>query len=139
MRRIVLVSHDTIQRFEEMRDCMDRVVENAVHGEFTSDDLKEMIANGSAFGAFCAVDGRVVMAIVWEIRDYPRMRVVNLVAMGGSRLFDLFKRYWDVMRSVWKSQGASHIECFTSPAMVRLIKQGNIPLKQIYVFSRGEL
>lgn len=130
----------TIYRFEEIRGCIDKVVSNAVHGEYNADDVRMLLIKGRAFCAYSkAEDGSVEIACVWEMVYYPRTTSVNVLALGGKNTKENYRKYGPELMKLWKAQGADHVECLTSKAMARFLKLMGFPVEPVYVLSRGDL
>lgn len=130
----------TIYRFEEIRDCVDRVVKNAVHGEYNADDVRKLLIKGLAFCAYSKdEEGEVEIACVWEMIYYPRTTAVNVLALGGKNTKENWAKYGPTLMDLWKAQGADCIECATTKAMARLLMSAGVPIQPTYVLSRGYL
>lgn len=140
MEKFLLVSKKQPELLEELRGCLERVVAKAVHGEFTVEDVLERIARGQAFGAFVkGEDGEVFIVCVWELVYYPQMTAVNVMCLGGAKTKSSWAAYGPILKKLWKEQGASVMECMTSPAMARLLRRAGVNVKPIYVLSRGDI
>lgn len=131
----------TIYRFEEIRDCIEKVVSRGVRdGEYTADDVRQLILKGYAYVAYAkGAEGDVEIACVWEMIYYPRITTVNVMALGGNSSKENWAKYGPVLMDLWKKQGAEYVECLTSKAMARLLKSIGFPVEPTYVLSRGKL
>lgn len=119
--------------FDRVRPELARVVDGAAHGEWTLDDLADLVRRGAAFcGEVDEDDGRVLLVFVWEIVDYPEKRAVNVLALAGRDLGRCCRRFLPAVLEVWKSQGAQEVTCYTAPAMARLL--GRIGFTTRYLF-----
>ena len=128
--------------FEKVRHEIDRVVKEACHGEFSSDDLKNQLAKGNVF---CAYDldsesGLATIVIIWEMVYYlSGLTAVNIMCLGGSKFKEGWNNYKDLLKKLWKEQGASVIQCYTSLPVLRLLQKSGLDIEPIYLFSRGKL
>ncbi len=138
---IEFINAQTIYRFEEIRDCIDKVVKRGVRdGEYDVEDVKNLIMSGSAFVAYAKdAEGAVEIACVWEMVYYPRTTTVNVMALGGKNMKENWAKYGSFLLDLWKKQGAEYVECLTSEAMARLIRSAGVPVEPAYVLSRGKL
>lgn len=135
------VSRAQMERFDVLRPMIDKVVAKACHGEFSSDDVKRYIRSGKAFGGYVLDDnGKLIIGIVWEMVYYlSGMTCVNVMCVGGSKSKEMWGQFGLLLKDLWKKQGATHVECYTSPAMAKLISRIGFDANPIYVFSRGKL
>ena len=140
MLRMRFIGRSNWQEFEVIRHEVQRVVERACHGEFTTADVEAMIQGGTAFAGYVGDDASAVhMAGVWELLHYPRMLVVNVMAMGGSGFKVLWPEFGPVLKSVWRKQGAAAWQCEASPAMTKLLQKSGTGIEAVYITSREKL
>lgn len=104
------------------RALLEPVVANAARGEFTADDLQEMVATGRAHAAVIFRDGCAHLAMVFEFRLYPRKQVLNVMALGGSDLAGAAVSFWPQFVAWAKESGVDEIEACTAPAMTRVLR-----------------
>lgn len=124
MYRMHFISERNVEEFERIRSEIDRVTDGAARGEFTTDDLKTLIARGTAYAGYLTTDdGAVKLAWVWEMVFYPRKTKANLIAMAGSGFRECCEHWYEYMKDVWRSQGAVAVTCYTSPAMARFLSR----------------
>ena len=106
---------------------LDRVIERAMHGELTTDDIYEKALQGQMYVFICKKDGGeypdVKFAIVMELINYPRLAAMNIVAIGGSHLNPFFKKFWSKLCGWAYMNGIRAIEALVSPAMARIISK----------------
>ena len=62
MEQIFLLTDKNYEEIELCRPLLDRVVNEACHGEFTTDDLKDMLQRGTAWGAYVVSDGKATIS-----------------------------------------------------------------------------
>ena len=82
-----------------------RVVEKAIHGEFTTEDLYRLARDGRITVGVAREKGEVVMVVAFEFVFYPAA---------------FMHRFLPLFRGFCKKAGADWIECQVSPAMERM-------------------
>lgn len=97
------------------------VVAHAARGEFTLEDLQEMVQGGTAIAALMIEDGAPRLAMLFEFRHYPRKLVLNVMALGGCDLARAAVTFWPQFVAWAKESGADEIEACTAPAMTRVL------------------
>jgi hypothetical protein len=97
-------------------------VDEAVHGEFTLPQLLRLGLSEVSLFAFIEDDTEILMALAMEIRRYPNMAVLNVMAMAGQRMDELFAYHSPEIAELARSLGASHFEASGSKAMARMLK-----------------
>jgi len=106
---------------------LDKVIEKAMHGELTTNDIYEKALQGQMYVFICKKDGGeypdVKFAIVMELINYPRLAALNVVAIGGSHLNPFFKKFWVKLCGWAYMNGVRAIEALVSPAMARIISK----------------
>lgn len=137
MYRFHLIDRSNVENFELVRDQLDRV-QSAANGEFTTEDLKTLIEQGRAWSAYFTTDaGAVKLVCVWEMVFYPRRTKINLIAMAGSGFRECCEQWYEFVKNIWRSQGATSVTCYTSPAMARFLSRAGFSEK--YRFLEMEL
>lgn len=114
-----------------------RVVEKAVHGEFTTDDLKKMAEKGSLYVVLVWEADTVALAMAFEIIRYPRATAANVVAMGGRNMQKAMDAYQGKLAQALRQVGAQWVTCSVSRSMARLCER--VGFKTIYQTMRMEL
>lgn len=138
MYQLHFITANKVEEFEIVRHEVDRVIVKATHGEFISDDLKLMISKGRAYAAYITDgQGQIELVWVWEMVFYPRKIVVNVMAMAGRRFKECCQSYFELMKDVWRAQGATAVTSYTSSAMARLL--GRVGFCEKYRFLEMEL
>ena len=134
-----ILQHNT-DDFENVRSEIQRVVDDACHGEFDCDDVKQLIKRGRAYCAYTVKDGKTGLVCVWEGVDYPSgFSVANIMCLGGKNLKEDFEKYGEKLKQVMMAQGLSQIQCYSTPSALRLFRKVGVYLKQVYILSRGTL
>lgn len=118
---------------------VERVVQKAVHGEFTTEDVADLVKKGSAFAAFVRDGQDVLIVCVWEMIYYPRMTAANIMCLGGKDVKGMWAEFGKAMKVTWKLMGASSVECSVSPAMAKVLRRANFITRPLYIQMRGEL
>lgn len=97
-------------------------IDEAVHGEFTLEQLRTMAMGKIALLAYIEDDDQVLMVLAMEMKWYPNMAALNVMAMAGQRMGELFERHSPAIADFARSIGASHFEASGSKAMARMLK-----------------
>jgi hypothetical protein len=106
----------------------------ACRGEFTVEDLHDLVTDGRAFAGVALQGETPVMAMVFEFRHYPRKTVLNVIALGGAGLDELASTFWPRFLEWAQESGATEIEACVSPAMARMLKP--LGLEHVYTVVR---
>jgi hypothetical protein len=94
------------------------------HGEFTVDDLLELCRDGRAVAGIAFDEaGAPLLAMVWELRLYPRRTAVNVIALAGRDLAAVASTFWPHWLSWCRECGISDIQACTRPAMSRMLRR----------------
>lgn len=136
---LCFIGQKNAEEFDLIRGEVKRVVEHACHDEFTADDVGCLIRKGKAFAAYVHEGKKILIACVWELIYYPRLTTINVMALGGSRMKDMWQMCGPVLKKVWREQGAKAWQCEASIPMTKLLQKSGIRLKPIYVTSRETL
>jgi len=132
------------QYWELALPLLSRVVKEAMHGEFTMDDLKALALCGKAY-IFVLTndktgtnpDREVRLALAVEIVRYPRLPALNILALGGTDLSLFHRKFWKQFTGWAYMNGVRAIEGWVSPAMQRIVSR--FGFKQVYSHMRLEL
>jgi hypothetical protein len=109
---------------------LDRCVKGALHGEYTTQDLYDMVSGAKAVlfvvtndptGA--REDTDVSLAWVVEPVLYPKLNAINILALGGRDFSEVQRQHWDDFKGWAYMNGARAIEASVSPAMARILKR----------------
>lgn len=120
--RLVFLPPAVLQaRWGEVAPLFERTVEKACHGEFLATDLYAMAMAGDvAIGVATDEAGAVFMALAVEEVCYPRVKAVNVLAMGGARLDVFMRRFLLPFKAFCRERGIGRITCLVSPGMERM-------------------
>lgn len=121
-----------------------RCAERAVHGEWAIDDLRELVGTGKIV-VFVITNDRtgmhpdcdVRLALAVEPVFYPRLPVLNILALGGSGTREYFRRFWKQFTGWAFISGFKAIDGWTSPGMARMT--GSLGFKPVYTVMRYDL
>ena len=120
---------------------LERCIGEAMHGELTVEDLYEGIKAGQMFGiVFKNDEGElpdVALALVLEPILYPRMPVMNVVALGGRDLEQFGGKFWQHICSWAYMNGLRHMQASASPGMARMLKK--LGFSSVYTTMRMDL
>ena len=122
MRIVLLTDEIELQQFwADAKPLLEKCVIKAVHGEYNTEDVAKLIRDNRAIVFLTYIDGKpsVALAIEWVI--YPRLKVANVMALGGSQLMLNADSYWEKIKRVLKSAGMKYVQCSCSPAMARML------------------
>lgn len=116
-----------------------RYVDEATHGELTVEDLYVRAvgcANTNTFTFIVKTDqDDVELAIVAEAVQYPRLSVLNIVAIGGRNLKEFHEKYWNILAGWAHLIGFRGIEGMVSEVMARALAP--IGFKKLSVVIRA--
>lgn len=123
MNVTMLRQDEVAEQFEVVRPLLAQVCAKAVQGEFTDDDLKRLAEAGRVLLGFATDDkGEVVMAGAFEIVNYPRLRVLNVMALGGRGLVEAVEQQLEMLKGFARHVGARYIQASGSRAMARMLR-----------------
>ena len=101
-------------------------------GEFRPEDtLALLLARKMILWVF-HFDGYIRLAVLTEVRDYPRKRVCNIYAAAGSRLLESWKQALPLVRGWLEENKIDEIEATCRDAVMRKLllvgfrKQANV-------------
>ena len=115
------------------------VVDGAMHGEMTIDDIYQAVADGRMYCIVFKDDTAgevpaVALALVLELVAYPRKTMMGIVAVGGQELGLFQSRFWKHICSWAYMNGVREMQAMVSPAMARVI--GRYGFAQVYNVMR---
>lgn len=97
-------------------------VRQLARGEWTTEDLAELVHAGRAFAVLMLEDGAPRLAMVFEFRHYPRRTSLNVMALAGSDLGGAAMSFWPGFLAWAKESGATQIEACAGAAMTRVLQ-----------------
>lgn len=113
----------TDAEFELAAPLLQRVVDTAVKGEFTVDDLRRMARAGSVLIGLALHGDEVRMAAAIELVRYPSLTAVNVMALAGSGLLEVAERFFDELKAFARACGADRIEACAGSDMARVLQR----------------
>ena len=124
MRDVVfLTTPDLIDRYwPDAAVLIDPGVQALARGEWSTEDLGDLVRSGRAIAALMLEDGAPVLSMVFEFRHYPRRTMLNVMALGGSNLAGAAMTFWLQFLEWTKESGATHVEACAGPAMTRVLR-----------------
>jgi len=138
MRLILLQGEaDLRAHFPAVRALFERCVKRAVKGEFDADDLLRLAREGRMFIGVVTDGDAPVLALAFELIEYPRMTALNIAAMAGARMNEAMRMLWPTFKRLARLAGADCIQASGSAAMARLLaRQG---FGEVYRVMRSAL
>lgn len=108
--------------WDEVAPQLERVVDKAVHGEFTVENLRALALKGDIhIGIARKDDGEFAMVMVFEFILYPSGALgANVLAMAGKDMSAFMEYAVPRFKRFCRQAGASWIECSVSPGMERM-------------------
>ena len=124
--------------WESVKPLLQKCVAHAVHGEYEVEDIYQMVKEQRAFVIYSLWNGEpsVALAVEWVI--YPRMKAVNIMALGGKHLIPSAGVFWERILNMLKSIGIEYVECSCSEAMARMLTS-KLNFQRTYEFLRLKL
>ena len=118
----VLTPDEVLASWHSIRSLLEPAIEHC-NGEFEADDLRDMVMNGRAFIFVLEGDAGFVLACVAEVLILPRKKVINVIALGGSKLNVLILQMWDRLAEIGRILGADSIRGSVRPSMQRYYRR----------------
>lgn len=116
---------------------LDRAIQHA-RGELEVDDILGGVLTGNMGILAQEEGGKLELLFTFEIINYPRCSVFNIIAMAGRNLAGLVPCY-DLIDSLANNMGASIVRCFCRPSVARRIKQLFPDTQAAYVVMEREV
>jgi hypothetical protein len=139
---LLLATQELLDRYwPQAAVHLERVVNEAMHGELTVEDIYQATLEGRMYVMVAKNDDfelpDVKFVLVLEVRQYPRYAAMNVVAIAGSDLRHLMKRFWGKICSWAYINGVRKFECSVAPAMERILSSAGF--ERHYVQMRQDL
>ena len=119
----------------------ERVVDEAMHGELTVDDMYTRALAGQMYIIVAKNDETEVpdvrLAMALELVYYPRYTAMNVVAIGGKDLRPMIRRFWKYVCGWAYICGVRKMECSVAPAMEKILEA--VGFERHYVQMRQDL
>jgi hypothetical protein len=125
MTRLVIIERPDLYgpKWKLVEPLFVKVINRTAEPEFAIKDLWLMAVNGSALIAYIEDAGVVVMAFAMEVIRYRKLTALNVMAMAGKRMQELFLEHSPEIQRFAKSFGATHFQASGSSAMAKLFKR----------------
>lgn len=142
---LIVASSEAFDRFWPLaKPLLARSVRNANRGEFEITDVEVLIRSGklvlivltndrSGTNANCAVS----LAFVCELTPYPRLTILNIVALGGTALHKAHEKFWGFLLGWAYLNGARAIEGWVHPGMQKILTR--FGFEPVYTHMRFDL
>lgn len=112
------------EHWGEAEPLLGKCVRHAVRGEFSTEDIAEMVRHGAAVIALVFEAGTAIFAAAFETVRYPSGLVCgNIMAVGGRDLSRIWLQFEAPILEYFRRVGAQFVECSCSPAMERLLRR----------------
>lgn len=136
---LFLQSEDELKPFwPEIKPMLQKCVTKAVHGEYEVDDIYQLVKEQRGFVIYVFWGGKPSVALAVEWVFYPRMKAVNIMALGGKHLIPSAEVFWTRILNMLKSVGIEYVECSCSEAMARMLTS-KLNFQRTYEFLRLKL
>ena len=116
---------------------IDRVVDQAARGEFTTSDIKRLCEEKRAFCVVVIEGDEVLLAMAFEFLFYPRMTACNIIAIGGRRLHEIASVFFVTFKEWCYNMGVTVIEASCSSVMARKLE--GLGFEKTYEVVRHEI
>lgn len=108
--------------FEEIRLMLEDALQYT--DEYTADDLLDSCRKGTShLWVLYQEDGAPSMAMVTGFCDYPRIRYLHVLALGGSELGTAWKQFWPHLRAFMLFNNCSKLTAAVRPQLMRILTQ----------------
>ena len=123
--RLVFLPHpeDVYANWHRLEPMFARAIDKAVHGEFSVDQLLQLALNKTGLIAYIEDEQEILMVLAMELRHYPGMTVLNVMAMAGKNMRELFSLHSPEIADFARSCGVTHFEASTSRAMAKMLQE----------------
>jgi hypothetical protein len=119
----VLMPEEIESQWDRVEPLFITVINRANEPEFGISDLKAMAINKSVLIAYIEESGTVLMALAMEIIRYRKITALNVLAMAGQRMQELFAEHSPEIKRFAKSFGATHFQASGTAAMAKLFRR----------------
>ena len=132
---IMLSTPELIQTYwNGMTPHIQRYIDEATDGELLLEDIYAKLAAMECFAFIVKTeDNDVELAIVAEAVQYPRLNVLNIIAIGGHDLKTFYSKYWNVLAGWAHLIGFRAIEGQVAEGMARLMAPMGFEKKSVLV------
>lgn len=113
----------TDEQFELAAPLLEKVVNKAVKGEFTVEDLRASARSGRVLIGVACRAGVPVMAAALEFVHYPQFKALNVMALAGVGLVEAAEAFFGEVKAFARATGCARIEASGSKAMARMMRR----------------
>lgn len=92
--------------------------ERFADGEFETEDILDFAEKGLMQAWVVGKGSLIKAAMITDIAQYPRIRVLRIVAVAGAE-FDEWKHLYDSIESYARIQGCARVEATMRPGMAK--------------------
>jgi hypothetical protein len=128
---------EAAERWPEFRIMLDRAIQHG-RGELEVDDILVGVEKSSMGILAQEEKGTLELVLAFEVINYPRRSVLNIIAAGGKNGAGAVPHY-GLIDAIAKTMGASVVRCFCRPSVARYIKRLFPDTQQAYVVLEREV
>jgi len=116
---------------------LDKAIQHA-RGELEVDDILAGV-QADKMGILAQEEGDALQLLfAFEVIEYPRRSVMNIIAVAGNNLAGLVPRF-ELVNVIAKAMGASSLRCYCRPSVARHIKRLFPDTQEAYVVMEREV
>jgi hypothetical protein len=130
-----IVGEQISERWDEVKPFVDKWI-SIGYGEFATEDIYRLIHSG-IFQLFCIHrNDEIVLIVITEFVQYPRMKVLRIMAISGRKPLLAFK-FQPALECWARANGAEALETFATPKTIKLDER--IGMKAVCTLMRMSL
>ena len=123
MKAHLLDPDDVEYVWEKVEPILARVIPHS-EGELETDDILDLVTEGSMQLWIVAENKEIIAALVTQIITYPQKRILRLVSLAGED-FDKFKHFLDIVESFAIQKGCTALELWGRKGWKKLLPEWN--------------
>ena len=109
--------------WEKVEPILARVIPHS-EGELETDDILDLVTEGSMQLWIVAENKEIIAALVTQIITYPQKRILRLVSLAGED-FNKFKHFLDIVESFAIQKGCTALELWGRKGWKKLLPEWN--------------
>ena len=123
MKAHLLDPDDVEYVWEKVEPILARVIPHS-EGELETDDILDLVTEGSMQLWIVAENKEIIAALVTQIITYPQKRILRLVSLAGED-FNKFKHFLDIVESFAIQKGCTALELWGRKGWKKLLPEWN--------------
>ena len=123
MKAHLLDPDDVEYVWEKVEPILARVIPHS-EGELETDDILDLVTEGSMQLWIVAENKEIIAALVTQIITYPQKRILRLVSLAGED-FDKFKHFLDIVESFAIQKDCTALELWGRKGWKKLLPEWN--------------